>query len=507
MSTPATAVRHFDAIYDFLPSELKAGIDDLLGGATRESTVRNTLDQLIQFSLGRTTSNDDLELRKEWELQVPKAQLALHALQAAADKGKKRDRDDDVSTTEANPSKKVKLDFVGALDPEDTPLYTLHAISATSPVRKKVHIAIHRKSMRLINPTSGAQEMSIPLKSAFRAFLISTPGKSKPHWTVVILADTDSNQIIFGLDAIPPSLTTTAHPTAPQSHPKGSEAKPALKAFLSHLPPHVPVLEPSTSQFRSASGEPHIDAYLRAKDGHLLFFKEGILFGEKRPCMWIGIDEIESVRTLSATGRTFSLFVKRVDEMKGEEEIEGEETEFSMIDGKQQDSVSQWVHDNKRRFGAGRTESPKDTPGGSGAVDELVGQEETPDKPIGEDSEDLEDDDYQSESESDGGSASSDSSEGGGGSGDEGEGDQESDGEGEEEDEGEEEEFLDPAKHPLMAPGAVPRLSKAAINAVIGMVEQDLMGGSSSKARPQNGHESELDDEDEYASEDVDELE
>ena len=36
---------------------------------------------------------------------------------------------------------------------------------------------------------------------------------------------------------------------------------------------------------------------------------------------------------------------------------------------------------------------------------------------------------------------------------------------------------LDPKHHPLLRPGAMPRMSRAAVEAVVGMVEQDLMGG------------------------------
>ena len=48
----------------------------------------------------------------------------------------------------------------------------------------------------------------------------------------------------------------------------------------------------------------------------------------------------------------------------------------------------------------------------------------------------------------------------------------------EDEDDGDEEEELDPARHPLMRPGAMPRMSKAAIEAAVGMVTDNLLGGS-----------------------------
>lgn len=339
-----------------------------------------------------------------------------------------------------------------------------------------------------MHATSGMQESSIPLSSLTRAFLIPTPGKTKPHWTVVIFTDLEQNQIIFGLDAIPPSLSTTAHPELLYTYPKGSESKPALMQLLSRLPSHVKFQEPSTAQFRSATGEPYLDAYLHAKDGHLLFFEDGIFFGEKKPCLWIGMEDIESVRSLSATGRSFSLFVKRVADVVEDEAgdgREGEETEFSLIHGKHQDAVGRWVKDSQYRFGTRR-----DTKMGGRSriedVDELAGDEDTPEKKA-EDSEDLDDSDFESDSGSDGGSATSQSS-------DEADDGPEAEAECSGSD-GDEAEVVQ-ARYPLLRPGAMPKMSRAAIDTVVGIVEDDLLGGLVAKEAIR------VDDDD-----DVDELE
>lgn len=497
MSAPMSCnTRHFDTIYALLPASLKCAIDDMLSGAASESAMRHTLDQLVRFSLSMDCGDDDLDSREAWNTQRQKVQKALSSLSSGAENGKKRERENTQETSDCDPkAKKLKM------DPEsdggtDVPIFSLHAVSASAPVRKKVHITIHQNTVRFANATSGAQEASIPLTALTRAFCISTPGKSKPHWTVIILTDVEQNQIIFGLDAVPPSLTTTTHPASPNNHPKGTQAKPLLTQFFSHLPSRVILQEPSTSQFRSATGEPFLDAYLRAKDGHLLFFNDGILFGEKKPCMWIAMEEIDSVRCLSATGRTFSLYVRYVGESKeaDQEEDTGEEIEFSLIDGKNQDSVARWVHENRHRFGV----SPRPTTvlQNGTEVDELAADEDTPEKKADGDS-DGDDSDFESESESDGGSATSDSSNDddqeeeadaqGSGSDEDGEGEEE------EEEEGQQ---LDPSKHPLLREGAMPKMSMQAINAVVGMVEEDLRVGSAPKGAQV------IDD-----GEDVDELE
>ena len=57
-------------------------------------------------------------------------------------------------------------------------------------------------------------------------------------------------------------------------------------------------------------------------------------------------------------------------------------------------------------------------------------------------------------------------------------------------------EELDPAHHPLLRPGAMPRMSRAAVDAVVGMVEQDLMGGArrGMQADDESEEEDELED-------------
>ena len=472
---------HFDAVYPLLPSRLKADIDDILSLSAGESVVRHTLDQFLQFSLSKNFSGDDLDFKQEWDSRISKVQAALSRLSGGVDKGKKRAREQEDAAAQGSDSgaKKAKIVSEPESGKDDPPIFTLNSLSVASPIRKKVNIAIHQDTIRFTNPTSGSQEASVPLKSITRAFVISTPGKTKPHWTVILLADTDQNQIIFGVDAIPSSFSTTSQSDTPQSQPKGTETKPAIKEFLSHLPAHICILEPSTAQFRSGSGESFIDAYLRAKDGHLTFYEEGLLFGEKKPCMWIGREELESVRTLSATGRTFSIFVKRLPDAAAkqeDEEAEGEETEFSMVDGKHQEAVTEWVHKHQKKFGVSvdKKANGEGNAMEGGGVNATKMEQDSSEKLLNGDDEDEDDSDFEVESDSDSeGSNASDSDSGDGAEGS----DEEAEESGAEEEGDAEEEELDPAKHPLMAPGAMPKMSKAAINAVIGMVENDLTGG------------------------------
>lgn len=156
----------------------------------------------------------------------------------------------------------------------------------------------------------------------------------------------------------------------------------------------------------------------------------------------------DGVRTISATGRSCSVILTRKET---EQPID-----IQMVDGKEQDPITRWVRANQHRFGK------SDDPGVAAAQDES----------------DEEDEDYVFDSsDDDGGSATSDSSdEAGGGNGDE-EAEAEVSGD-EGSDEDDEVEELDPAKHPLLRPGAMPKMSKAAVEAAVGIVEDTFMGGS-----------------------------
>lgn len=330
---------------------------------------------------------------------------------------------------------------------DERALFTLRSFSVTSPVRKRVHISIHKSSVELTHPTSNDVESSIPLWSIKRAFLLPTRGKTKPHWTVILL--TPDNQIVFGIDATPPPFETVDITGVTTKHPKNTPVLPILRSFLSHL--LIPTLEPSLSVFKSALGQTSgTEGYRGAKPGTLWFLPDGVLWDTTKTCEFWDMRDLapDGVRTISATGRSCSVILTRKET---EQPID-----IQMVDGKEQDPITRWVRANQHRFGK------SDDPGVAAAQDES----------------DEEDEDYVFDSsDDDGGSATSDSSdEAGGGNGDE-EAEAEVSGD-EGSDEDDEVEELDPAKHPLLRPGAMPKMSKAAVEAAVGIVEDTFMGGS-----------------------------
>lgn len=469
-----------------LPEELSQKLKNLSKSSPEAEII---LDDVIRFVSGaesRAGGSDG-----GWHEKQGAVKKGLDELLHPADLKRRRDAEGDVPQT----SKRPKLDHDDASDGPHR--FTLHSVSTTSPVRKKVDIVVHESTVKFVVPASQATEAVVPLAQLSRAFILPTRGKTKPHWTVVIISTntsekgTSSPQIIFGLDASAPSpLSMTDSTSVKKLMKKGDPTLPAIKELLSHL--QVPILQPSTDVFKSActnkgsDGCPGIEAYLGAKVGSLWFMKEGILWGESKPCEFWPVEDLmgktDGLRMISATGRTCTLILtRRSAEDPGEEEDDaGEETAFSLIDGKEQDGINQWV---KRFQGAfGRKKDEENRPALPPATGKMTIMQIADDSD--EEDDDFKDDEQEEEEEEEATSESSGEEDGGGGDSgsEENVGGSDDDASGDED-----EEVLKEENHPLLRPGAMPRMSRAAIDMVVDMVEEDMLGNDEDE-------EDELDD-------------
>jgi hypothetical protein len=232
---------------------------------------------------------------------------------------------------------------------------------------------------------------------------------------------------------------------------------------------------------------------------------EGILWGESKPCEFWAVEDLigrsDGVKILGGIGKTCSVILTRRsrstpginsttnkntqagtngEEPEEEEEDQGEETEFSMVDSKEKAEIGKWARQHQHLFGiaGGRTpvEEPPKTekviPRGPLTIHQLGDENESSDE------------DFTVSSDDDSSAATdsySESSEGeGNGEDDEDRGEE---GEGNDRDSGvsggeSEEEELDPKNHPLLRAGRLPRMSKAVMDMAVGMVMDDIVGDS-----------------------------
>lgn len=482
------------AILPSLPNDFAKKIRSLCSSSESSGHV---LDTLIQFLSGAECApNSTPEARTQWTEKQEVVTKILDDMTRRSPMDTKRPREDDGEFEPHAAKRQRSYEEGSSLTPttaetEDA-VFTLHSISVTSPLRKKVHITVYKSSLKFTNPNSKDLEATVPLSSLTRAFLLPTRGKSKPHWTIVLLSSDNAEggklsnpQVIFGLDALASlALTTTTYSSAGEpavnTVPKGSAAKPTILAFLAHL--GIPVLEPTPEVFKSAcagaisgvsaneDGVPGVEAYRGAKQGSLWFMKEGVLWGESKPCEFWALEDLigknEGLKVVSASGRTCTVILTRKekgdDEDGGNEEDGedvGEEAHFGLVDAREKPGIDAWVRAYRNLFGKKEARV-------------TIGQVE--------DDSDNEDEDYEmkSEDDDDGSVSSSSSSE----SSDGGESESDEDAE-ESDDEASDEEELKEEHHPLLRPGAMPRMSRAVIDMVVGIVEEDMMGSTTAGAQ------------------------
>lgn len=204
----------------------------------------------------------------------------------------------------------------------------------------------------------------------------------------------------------------------------------------------------------------HVKAHRGTKDGFLFFLPNGILWGYKKPLLFIPLDRIVAVSYTNVLQRTFDITIE-VDvshaphQQQGQEQdsesggVKTEEIEFSMIDhedyGVIDDSYIQRHGLNNRSMAEGRRAKRQLREGGAkqaanangGApVDPeeaaLVAALDKAEEMLEQDEEDEEEEDYdpgsEGESEGEGSSSEEESDEDGEGDDDDGEDDEEEDG-------------------------------------------------------------------------------
>lgn len=511
----------FHAISPYLP-------EGVLQGLRNTPVDELALDNLVRLINGAEPSpHSTPEVKDQWAAKRTSVSTLLSSITRSNLNDNKRPLEN-VEADLANKRPRLSPSETSNLAPDNLTngrvVFSLSSISATAPVRKKLDITIREDCLSFTNPASKAEETpSIALSSFRRAFLLPTRGKTKPHWTVVVLSsdsqlntrgksaklsNEENPQVIFGIDAKITSPLNTAtydaegNPSV-TTHAKKAESLPILREFFDHL--RIPLFEPTPSLFKSAApglgksavrdGVPGIEAYRSAKAGSLWFMPEGILWGESKPCEFWAVEDLigktEGLRVLGGIGKTCSVILTRrlpessqkengEDNTGADDEAEeecGEETEFSAVDSKEKGVVENWVRQYRHLFG---------TAGGRVPHEDSNKRKSAPKGPltihqIGDDS-DSSDGEFSVSSSSSGSSVSGS---------DDAEPDEEesvSDGDadagsaGESENEGEldgEEEELDPAHHPLLQAGALPRMSKAVMDMAVGMLMNDMAGDDS----------------------------
>ena len=545
---------------DIIPPDITASSSQ--GGASARHPYSKFIDTALRLASGGPAHPDDAPQTRDAWLEIQTSlQRSLHVLHpSSSQQPAKRKHSPSSSlpnTINDNNSKKPKYEDGGEDDKDDAPQLTLHAISATAPVRHKVDITSHARTLRLAHSTTGAPTARCARSALTRVFLLPTRARSSGalQWTALLLAGdkpappaprgggaggkaakakATTATVRFELACSVPDSSNpttiprmTVHTHTPSSSStstsKVTSAREAIFTLLSTISGNsTPVALTTVERGAPLAG---ITAFRGVRETSLWFFDDdgantnavgaaGIL-ADGRPAEFWALEDLArgeaGVRVRTATGRTCSVvLMRRRDDGTGEhdeeEEEEGEETEFQMIDGKERERILEWVRRHRGAFGIAKKIRGEDDdearvplpPRGAANGKEDDG---------GGDPDSDSDSDFEESEESDGGSPSSRSgsdvsederrSEGGSGS----ESGNESGGEEDEGDEdggdGDDEEIAmdlddpdpDPKHHPLLRAGALPKMSRAAMDTAVGLVVGDLVGqGKARGSGPELGH-------------------
>jgi hypothetical protein len=496
------------------------------------------IDTALRLASGGPARPDDAtNVRDAWpEIQttVLRALHALHPSTTTQQQPTKRKHSPPSSSSlpgGANNNKKPKYeDGPNDDDDDDIPQLTLHALSATAPVRHKIDITLHVHTLRLAHSTTGAHVTRCALTALTRVFLLPTRARSSGalQWTALLLggdkpapppprgakakgaANAAAAAVRFELAcSVPDSFSPaaiprlTVHTPTPTSDSHITSTREALLALLSPTISGTPIALTTVERGAPLAG---ITAFLSVRETALWFLDEGIL-ANGRPAEYWALADLApgeaGVRVRTATGRTCSVALMRrgggggTGERDGEEEEEeeGEETEFQMIDGKEREVILEWVRKHRGAFGTAANargeEDDNDDADAQAAPRGAAAAKADSDS----------DSDFETESgDSDGGSPSSSSGSGSGsgpgprpgprpGPGSDAGSDAAGSSEHDEEDEprsrsgsesgGDDDQAmmdLDPKHHPLLRAGGLPKMSLAAMEAAVELVVGDLVG-------------------------------
>jgi hypothetical protein len=117
------------------------------------------------------------------------------------------------------------------------------------------------------------------------------------------------------------------------------------------LKPGVKIVEADEKLFHSVQRQPqrlnekavHVKAFRGSKDGYLFFLPTGILWGFKKPLLFLPHERIAAVSYTSVLQRTFNLSVEVDVTVPGTDDEATEEFEFSMLDQEDFAGIDEFV--------------------------------------------------------------------------------------------------------------------------------------------------------------------
>ncbi|KAH7148296.1 putative negative regulator of DNA transposition [Dactylonectria macrodidyma] len=246
---------------------------------------------------------------------------------------------------------------------DEAVLLEIKEISVSVPQRKKLEICFTAGHLyaRVPGTTAPIPAITYAWSDIEYAFYLPVPEKTQVQ----------HNYIVFPRGTYLPSKTNppTEEPlvfTVPSTAPKqgtitgpesgtASAVSDTYKALFHwalnrHLTPagnRVEIVSANPNKFHSMVKQPHrpsekavhVKAFRGSKDGYLFFLENGILWGYKKPLMFIPLNRIAATSYTSILQRTFNIAV----EVFASEGDATEELEFSMLDQEDYGGIDEYI--------------------------------------------------------------------------------------------------------------------------------------------------------------------
>ncbi|KAH8157013.1 hypothetical protein CIB48_g11236 [Xylaria polymorpha] len=235
-------------------------------------------------------------------------------------------------------------------------LLEIKDISVSIPQRKKFDLCFTAGHLYARAPGTKAPVPGIifPWKSIEYAFFLPVPEKAQVQHNYALLpqnsyfpsqntATTPVEPLVFTIPATAPKPGSIGGPNASAASAV-SDSYPtlfnwAINKCLQAGGNDVKIVAADPSKFHSVIRQPHrpkeqavhVKAFRGSKDGFLFFLENGILWGFKKPLMFLPLDKIAAISYTNVLQRTFNM-VAEVFTGEGGDEDATEEIEFAMLD-------------------------------------------------------------------------------------------------------------------------------------------------------------------------------
>ncbi|KAI6092924.1 Rtt106-domain-containing protein [Hypoxylon rubiginosum] len=234
-------------------------------------------------------------------------------------------------------------------------LLEIKDISVSIPQRKKFELCFTPKHIyaRAPNTTAPVPGIAYAWKEIEYAFYLPVPEKTQVQHNYVLLprnsyslsksSTPTEDPLVFTVSAGAPKPGSIGGPNANAAAAVSDSYATlfhwAISKCLQAAGNNVQIVAADPAKFHSKVRQPHrpkdpavhVKAFRGSKDGFLFFLDNGILWGFKKPLLFIPLDKIAAISYTSVLQRTFNMVVEVFTGENGDDEAT-EEIEFAMLD-------------------------------------------------------------------------------------------------------------------------------------------------------------------------------